>query len=64
MGWPVADGSDVTVMADLRAMGLRSALIDHSEAQQRSPLNPATFLEALFPSSLDTTQNIEGVSLP
>jgi hypothetical protein len=54
----------VTVMADLRAMGLRSTLIEHSEARQRSPLHPATVFESLFPSSLDTTQHIEGVSLP
>ena len=54
----------VTVMADLRAMGLRSTLIDHSEARQRSPLHPATLFESLFASSLDTTQHIEGVSLP
>jgi hypothetical protein len=54
----------VTVMADLRAMGLRSTLIDQSEARQRSPHHPATLLESLFPLSLEITQHIEGGSLP
>jgi len=54
-------GRNLTIYGSL---GLRSTLIDHSEARQRSPLNPATLLESLFPSFLDTTQHIEGVSLP
>jgi len=38
----------VTVMADLRAMGL----IDDSVARRHSSLYPATLLESLFPSSI------------
>jgi hypothetical protein len=38
----------VTVMADLRAMGL----IDDSAARRHSSLYPAILLESLFPSSI------------
>jgi hypothetical protein len=41
----------VTVMADLRAMGLRSTLIGDPIAQHHSLLHPAALLESLFSSS-------------
>jgi hypothetical protein len=54
----------VTVMADLRAMGLVSAVIDDSAARHHSPLHPASLLESLFPSSLEITEHLEEAPLP
>jgi hypothetical protein len=46
----------VTVMADLRAMGVISALIDDPAARRHSPFDRSALLESLFPSFLEITE--------